>query len=192
MLYQLFYPNTPRDDISSAGTSVLQSYGIHVRDNDTVEQARNKIESEIRRLPTATWTWENQSEANELGDLRVWQRLPGMYMYMYNSGRYFLLAFCLTLYGITLSATRIHKQTGAVAFFNNVISRYLNAKDAGTLDAPHINKDGRYQPPAFVGIRLALRRSHFLAVLTICLRSMAINLRFHMNIWRRRSRLSSQ
>lgn len=47
-------------------------------DNDTVEEARVKIENEIRRLPTATWQWENQTAENELGDLRVFQVLPGI------------------------------------------------------------------------------------------------------------------
>ncbi|KAL1967160.1 hypothetical protein VTN77DRAFT_3451 [Rasamsonia byssochlamydoides] len=122
--YQLFYPNKPRSDTSSAGTSVLQSYGLKVLDTDSVEEARKKIELEIQRLPTATWTWENQSDANPLGDLRVWQRLP---------------------------ALRIHNQTGRTTFFNNMISRFLSAQAAGSLDPPHINKDGRYQPPAFYG-----------------------------------------
>jgi hypothetical protein len=75
--YQLFYPNTAKDQTSSPGTSVRQSYGKNVLDSDTVEEARAKIENEIRRLPTATWVWENQSADNELGDLRVWQVLPG-------------------------------------------------------------------------------------------------------------------
>jgi hypothetical protein len=75
--YQLFYPNTAREDTASAGTSVLQSYGKNVLDTDTVEEARKKVEDEIRRLPTATWQWENQSENNLLGDLRVFQKLPG-------------------------------------------------------------------------------------------------------------------
>lgn len=79
VLYQLFYPNTPRDDTTSPGTSILQSYGKYVLESDTVEQARTKIEKEIGRLPTATWVWENQSEQNPLGDLRVWQRLPGTF-----------------------------------------------------------------------------------------------------------------
>ncbi|KAF2790237.1 hypothetical protein K505DRAFT_251638, partial [Melanomma pulvis-pyrius CBS 109.77] len=61
---------------------------------------------------------------NELGDLRVWQHLP---------------------------AVRNHAQTGQPAFFNNAVSRYLNAIDGGTLEPPHVNKDGRYQPPAFYG-----------------------------------------
>ncbi|KAK5065016.1 hypothetical protein LTR84_000851 [Exophiala bonariae] len=119
--YQLFYRNRPRSDISSPGTSLLQSYGINVLDSDDTETARSKIEDEIRRLPTATWQWENQSPDNKLGDLRVFQRLP---------------------------AVRRHEQTGKQAFFNNVISRYLNAKTAGTLDPPYLNKDGDYQPPA--------------------------------------------
>lgn len=104
---------------------MLQSYGIKVLDSDDTETARLKIEDEIRRLPTATWQWENQSADNELGDLRVFQRLP---------------------------AVRWHKQTGKQAFFNNVISRYLNAKKAGTLEPPYLNRDGDYQPPALVNI----------------------------------------
>ncbi|KAL9078947.1 MAG: hypothetical protein Q9157_002131 [Trypethelium eluteriae] len=76
--YQLFYPKKPRDNVSSPGTSVLQSYGKKILDSDGVEDRRAKIEKEIKRLPTATWQWENQSESNQLGDLRVWQRLPGM------------------------------------------------------------------------------------------------------------------
>ncbi|KAL3468716.1 hypothetical protein BJX99DRAFT_265894 [Aspergillus californicus] len=122
--YQLFYPNTSKDQTSSAGTSVLQAYGKNVFDTDTAEEARTKIEEEIRRLPTATWSWENQSKENELGDLRVWQALP---------------------------ATRIHEGTGRPAFFNNVVSRYLNAVAANTLHPPHINAEGRFQPPAFYG-----------------------------------------
>ncbi|KAI9167970.1 Clavaminate synthase-like protein [Paramyrothecium foliicola] len=122
--YQLFYPNGPRDQVSSAGTTVLQAYGKNVTDEDDVEVAREKVETEIRRLPTATWAWENQTKDNRLGDLRVWQHLP---------------------------AVRIHEQTGLPAFFNNTVSRYLNALSAGTLQPPHINKEGKFQPPAFYG-----------------------------------------
>ncbi|SPO06350.1 uncharacterized protein DNG_09039 [Cephalotrichum gorgonifer] len=122
--YQLFYPNGPRDQTASAGTTLLQSYGRHVLDTDDTETARLKIENEVRRLPTATWVWENQTEKNELGDLRVWQRLP---------------------------AVRNHPRTGGPAFFNNVVSRFLNAVAAGTLDPPHINSHNKYQPPAFYG-----------------------------------------
>ncbi|KAL2816971.1 taud/tfda taurine catabolism dioxygenase [Aspergillus granulosus] len=122
--YQLFYPNTARDQTSSPGTSVRQSYGKNVFDTDSVEEARGKIESEIRRLPTATWVWENQSPENELGDLRVWQVLP---------------------------AIRTHEDSGRPAFFNNIISRFLNALAANTLKPPHINAEGRFQPPAFYG-----------------------------------------
>lgn len=75
--YQLFYPNGPKDQIDSAGTTVRQSYGLQVEDADGTETSRAKIEKEVRRLPTATWDWENQTEANPLGDLRVWQVLPG-------------------------------------------------------------------------------------------------------------------
>ncbi|KAF2806585.1 Clavaminate synthase-like protein [Mytilinidion resinicola] len=120
--YQLFYPNRPRDDVSSSGTSILQSYGIRVLDTDTVDEAREKVEAEIRRLPTAFWVWENQSETNPLGDLRVWQTLP---------------------------ALRRHEQSGQIAFFNNAVSRYLNAKGRGTLRAPHVDSKGMYFPPCF-------------------------------------------
>ncbi|KAL2865969.1 taud/tfda taurine catabolism dioxygenase [Aspergillus lucknowensis] len=122
--YQLFYPNTSRVQTSSPGTSVLQSYGKHVLETDSIEEARTKIENEIRRLPTATWAWENQSPENELGDLRVWQVLP---------------------------AVRIHEGTGRPAFFNNIVSRFLNALNANTLQPPHINAERRFQPPAFYG-----------------------------------------
>ncbi|KAH6680003.1 hypothetical protein F5X68DRAFT_156502, partial [Plectosphaerella plurivora] len=122
--YQLFYPNTPRDQVSSAGTSVLQAYGSKVLETDDTETSRRKIEAEVQRLPTATWAWEGQDEANPLGNLRVWQKLP---------------------------AVRIHEQTGLPAFFNNVVSRFLNAIAADTLLPPHINRDGAYQPPAFYG-----------------------------------------
>ncbi|RVX73344.1 hypothetical protein B0A52_02986 [Exophiala mesophila] len=119
--YQLFFPNRPREDVSSPGTSIFQSYGKAVLDTDDTDTARSKIEAEIRRLPTATWQWENQSSENPLGDLRVFQKLP---------------------------AIRLHEQTGKKAFFNNIISRYLNAKNNQTLDPPYLNKEGAYQPPA--------------------------------------------
>ncbi|KAF9876597.1 taurine catabolism dioxygenase [Colletotrichum karsti] len=122
--YQLFYPNAARDQTSSAGTSVLQAYGRTVLDTDDTETARSKIETEIKRLPTAKWAWKNKSESYKLGDLRVWQYLP---------------------------AVRNHPQTGDTAFFNNIVSRFLNAIDAGTLQPPHLNKEGKYQPPAFYG-----------------------------------------
>ncbi|KXJ87943.1 hypothetical protein Micbo1qcDRAFT_185331 [Microdochium bolleyi] len=128
--YQLFYPNAPRDQTNSPGTSVLQAYGLHVLDSDDTETARVKIESEIRRLPTASWVWENQSKENPLGDLRVSQVLP---------------------------AVRRHEQTGHPAFFNNVVSRFLNAVAADTLLPPHINKEGEYQPPALVSSPSALK-----------------------------------
>ncbi|KAK1755437.1 Clavaminate synthase-like protein [Echria macrotheca] len=122
--YQLFHPNGPRDQTASAGTTVLQAYGQHVLDSDDVETARDKIEKEIRRLPTATWRWENVSEGNLLGDLRVFQVLP---------------------------AVRKHPRTGQTAFFNNAVSRFLNALDNDTLLPPHIDKAGRYNPPVFYG-----------------------------------------
>jgi hypothetical protein len=59
---------------------VRQSYGKHILDSDDTETARIKVEKEIKRLPTATWEWLNQSEDNPLGDLRVWQVLPGEYL----------------------------------------------------------------------------------------------------------------
>lgn len=111
--------------MTSPGTSLLQSYGKAVLDTDDTETARSKIEAEIQRLPTATWQWENQSSNNPLGDLRVFQQLP---------------------------AIRLHEQTGKKAFFNNIISRYLNAKNGRTLDPPYLNKEGVYQPPALVGM----------------------------------------
>jgi hypothetical protein len=49
-------------------------------------------------------------------------------------------------------ATRKHEQTGEVAFFNNIVSRYMNAKASGTLEPPYVNEKGRLQPPAFVSI----------------------------------------
>ncbi|KAK4125177.1 Clavaminate synthase-like protein [Parathielavia appendiculata] len=122
--YQLFHPNGPRDQTSSAGTTVLQAYGQHVLDSDDTKTARAKIETEIRRLPTATWEWLNQSEANPLGDLRVWQVLP---------------------------AIRNHPRTGQPAFFNNVVSRFLNALRNGTLLPPHVSSEGEYLPPCFYG-----------------------------------------
>ncbi|KAK4448321.1 hypothetical protein QBC34DRAFT_465651, partial [Podospora aff. communis PSN243] len=122
--YQLFHPNGPRDQTSSAGTTVLQAYGQHVLDTDDTETVRGKIEKEIRRLPTATWRWENQSESNLLGDLRVFQVLP---------------------------AVRNHPRTGEPAFFNNAVSRFLNALDNDTLLPPHLNAKGQYQPPVFYG-----------------------------------------
>ncbi|EKG10559.1 hypothetical protein MPH_12417 [Macrophomina phaseolina MS6] len=122
--YTLFYPNAPRDRTASPGTSVLQAWGAHVLDSDDAETARRKVEAEVRRLPTATWAWENRSADNALGDLRAWQRLP---------------------------AVRTHPSTGERAFFNNAVSRFLNAVAAGTLEAPHINAEGAYQPPAFYG-----------------------------------------
>ncbi|KAK0643287.1 hypothetical protein B0T16DRAFT_391837 [Cercophora newfieldiana] len=115
--YQLFHPNGPRDQTSSAGTTVLQAYGQHVLDTDDSETARQKIEKEIRRLPTASWRWENQSEENPLGDLPI----------------------------------RNHPHTGQPAFFNNAVSRFLNALDNDTLLPPHINSAGQYQPPVFYG-----------------------------------------
>jgi len=75
--YQLFHTNGPRDQTGSPGTTVLQAYGQHVLDDDDTETARRKIEAEISRLPGTTWKWENQSEVNQLGDLRVFRVLPG-------------------------------------------------------------------------------------------------------------------
>ncbi|KAK4183503.1 hypothetical protein QBC35DRAFT_456205 [Podospora australis] len=123
--YQLFHPSGPRDQTSSAGTTVLQAYGQHVLDSDAVDIARAKIEGEIRRLPTATWEWLNISEANPLGDLRVWQVLP---------------------------AIQEHPHTGQKVFFNNVVSRFLNALKNETLLPPHLSKEkGEYLPPCFYG-----------------------------------------
>jgi hypothetical protein len=122
--YQLFYVNTDRHQTASPGNNVLQAYGQNVLDTDDTVTARKKIEAEVQRLPTAKWAWENRSEENPLGDLRVWQHLP---------------------------AVRPHQHTSQPAFFNNAVSRFLNALAADTLDPPHINKEGKYQPPALYG-----------------------------------------
>lgn len=122
---------------------MLQAYGPTVLDSDDTETARQKIEAEIRRLPTATWAWEDQDEKNPLGNLRVWQVLPGTS----RPSRYSQVAFGT----LTGAAVREHEQTGRPAFFNNVVSRFLNAVDADTLQPPHLNASGEYQPPAFYG-----------------------------------------
>lgn len=138
--YQLFYDNAPRDQTSSARNSVLQAYGGNVLDGDDTETAREKIETEVRRLPTATWQWENQSESNRLGDLRVWQHLP---------------------------AVRDHPRTGETAFFNNVVSRFYYAIEAGTLEPPHINSKGAFQPPALYGDGSLIPREYLDSALEI-------------------------
>ncbi|KAF2636153.1 Clavaminate synthase-like protein [Massarina eburnea CBS 473.64] len=138
--YQLTYPNTSRTQTESPGNSVLQAYGQHVHDSDDAETTRAKIEREIRRLPTATWEWVDQSPTNALGDLRTWQVLP---------------------------AVRPHTRTGQPAFFNNAVSRFLSAVDAGTLDPPHLTKEGRYRPPAFYGDGGLVPRKYFDAAVRI-------------------------
>lgn len=148
MKYQLFHPNGPRDQVASAGTTVLQAYGQHVLDSDDTETARAKIEKEIRRLPTAQWIWENQSEDNPLGDLRVWQHLPGTFSFYFSQS---------PVHANNAPAVRNHPRTGQPAFFNNIVSRYLNAKKSGTLNPPHKNEEGKYQPPAFVRHALEVR-----------------------------------
>ncbi|KAK0746460.1 hypothetical protein B0T18DRAFT_465526 [Schizothecium vesticola] len=122
--YQLFHANGPRDQTGSPGTTVLQAYGQHVLDDDDTETARRKIEAEISRLPGTTWKWENQSDVNQLGDLRVFRVLP---------------------------AIRNHPRTGQPAFFNNAVSRFLNALSSDTLLPPHLNSEGEFQPPVFYG-----------------------------------------
>ncbi|KAF2001515.1 Clavaminate synthase-like protein [Amniculicola lignicola CBS 123094] len=122
--YQLTYKNGPRDQVESPGTTVLQAYGAKVVDGDDVETVRGKIEEEVRRLPTAMWEWLDRGEGNELGNLRVWQHLP---------------------------AVRPHPHTGTPSFFNNSVSRFLNAVDGGSLYPPHIRKDGIYAPPCLYG-----------------------------------------
>ena len=47
-------------------------------------------------------------------------------------------------------AARKHEQTGKMAFFNNMVSRYSNASKAGSLEPPYLNKKGKLQPPALV------------------------------------------
>jgi len=39
-----------------------------------------------------------------------------------------------------------------MAFFNNIVSRFLNAKTAGSLAPPYLNRKGTLQPPALVRI----------------------------------------
>ncbi|KAL0253471.1 hypothetical protein SLS55_010450 [Diplodia seriata] len=150
--YQLFYPDDD-DAAASPGSSVRQAWGARVRDTDDVATARGKVEAEIARLPTATWAWENRGDGAEgekaLGDLRVWQRLP---------------------------AVRPHPRTGQLSFFNNAVSRFLNAERAGTLLPPHLVREeeggdgddhppiygrGRYQPPAFYGDGGLIPREYF-------------------------------
>lgn len=143
--YQLFYRNRPRNDISSPGMSLLQSYGIKVLDSDDTETARSKIEDEIRCLPTATWKWENQSPENELGDLRVFQRLP---------------------------AVRRHEQTGKQAFFNNAISRHLNAKKAGPPRSSSFEREWRISASSLRKLNQAESDSLSFLLLTATQRSM--------------------
>jgi len=45
--YTLFHPDGPRDQTSSAGTTVLQAYGQDVLDTDDTETARQKIEKGV-------------------------------------------------------------------------------------------------------------------------------------------------
>ncbi|KAL1616692.1 hypothetical protein SLS54_008259 [Diplodia seriata] len=162
--YQLFYPDDRGREAAAAaakspGSGVLQAWGAHVRDTDDVATARRKVEAEIKRLPTATWAWEEKKDrggdddddSKALGDLRVWQRLP---------------------------AVRPHPRTGQPSFFNNAVSRFLNAERAGTLMPPHLVREeeggdgddhppppiygrGRYQPPAFYGDGGVIPREYF-------------------------------
>ncbi|KAK0620050.1 hypothetical protein B0T14DRAFT_537644 [Immersiella caudata] len=119
--YQLFHPHGSRHQTSSAGTTVLQAYGKHVLDSDDAEIARQKIEKEIRRLRTATWRWGEPIRGESFGGLACFPT----------------------------SAVRNHPRTREPAFFNNAVSRFLNALDNKTLLPPHINEEGQYQPPVF-------------------------------------------
>jgi len=85
------------------------------------------VEDEIKRLLTATWQWENQSEKNLLGDLQVYQKLPGKPPSFRSDGWNTMKWQNVD----TSLATRKHEQTGKMAFFNNMVSRYLNAIKAG-------------------------------------------------------------
>lgn len=60
------------------------------------------------------------------------------------------------------TAVRIHPRTGETAFFNNVVSRFCHAVEAGTLDPPHINSKGAFQPPALVRPILVELSRHFM------------------------------
>jgi hypothetical protein len=75
-------------------------------------------------------------------------------------------------------ATRKHEQTGKMAFFNNMVSRYLNAIKAGSLEPPYLNKKGKLQPPALVNTNWL---SHIRSRINYdC--SMATELKFHISI----------
>lgn len=50
-----------------------------------------------------------------------------------------------------LPAVRNHPHTGEPAFFNNAVSRFLNALQNDTLLPPHTNSEGKYQPPVLYG-----------------------------------------
>jgi len=45
---------------------------------------------------------------------------------------------------------RDHPRTGEPAFFNNAVSRFLNALNNDTLLPPHLNIEGQYQPSVLV------------------------------------------
>lgn len=81
---------------------MLQAYGRTVLDTDDTETARRKIEAEIRRLPTATWEWLNQSDENRLGDLRVSQVLPGAW------ASYYITALCPPSRAGCLASVRVY------------------------------------------------------------------------------------
>lgn len=49
-----------------------------------------------------------------------------------------------------LPAVRLHESSGHLAFFNNILGRYLTCKDIGTLQPPHLDNNGIYQPPPMV------------------------------------------
>ncbi|OLN97161.1 Clavaminate synthase-like protein 2 [Colletotrichum chlorophyti] len=156
--YQLFYPNGPRDQQSSAGTTVLQAYGRTLIDTDDTETPRSKIEAEVKRLPTAQWVWENKSDNNPLGDLRVWQHLPVASILSGTTLARETLRSSTTPICLRWHITRL---TPNICPNNRTVSRFLNAVDSGTLDPPHLNKDAKYQPPAFYGGGSLIPRKYF-------------------------------
>lgn len=143
--YQLFHPS--HQPTNSPGTTPLQAFGRTVLDTDPIDIIRSKVEAEIRRLPTAKWEWENISPDNQLGDLRVWQVLPGI---------------------------RTHPHTGEEMFFNNCVSRFLNAIREGTLEHPYRNGRGEYIPPCFYGDGSEIPREYLDSAVEFIQRSRAM------------------
>ncbi|KAF2682277.1 Clavaminate synthase-like protein [Lentithecium fluviatile CBS 122367] len=132
--HEVIYAGSTRTPTGSLETSVLQVFGQYVLEADDTEAVRAKIEKEIKRSSTATFEWVNQSAENPLGDLRTWRVLP---------------------------AIRPHPRTGLPAFFNNAVSWFLKAVDAGTVDPPHVDRYGQYRLPAYYGDGSLIPREYF-------------------------------